>query len=91
MPTWTTTTMRTFLHSPFEQSAAGPSEILAFAAKAVSLPTRLLRAPVEALKRSRQQAQASAEFAALDSHVLADIGLRRAPAGHWQPVNGPCA
>ncbi len=82
--------MRTFLPSPFEQFSTGPADVLAFAAKAVGLPTRLLRAPVAALKRSRQEAQAQAEFAALDSHVLADIGLRRAPADHWQPVNGPC-
>lgn len=82
--------MRTFLHSPFEQFSTGPVDVLAFAAKAVSLPTRLLRAPVAALKRSRQEAQAHAEFSALDRHVLADIGLRRAPADHWQPVNGPC-
>ncbi len=82
--------MRTFLHSPFEQVSTGSADVLGFAAKAVSLPTRLLKAPVAALKRSRQEARAQAEFAALDSHVLADIGLRRAPADHWQPVNGPC-
>jgi uncharacterized protein YjiS (DUF1127 family) len=29
-------------------------------------------------------------LSALDSHLLADIGLRRAPADHWQPINTPC-
>jgi len=82
--------MRTFLHSPFAQFSTGSGDVLAVAAKALSLPTRLLGVPVAALKRSRQAARAQAEFAALNSHVLADIGLRRAPADHWQPVNGPC-
>jgi len=83
--------MRTFLQTPFESFSPRPADFLALAAKAaVSLPTRLLRAPVEAVKRSRQEAQARAEFAALDSRVLADIGLRRAPAGKWRPLNGPC-
>ncbi len=82
--------MRTFLHSPFEQLSTAPADVLAFAAKALSLPARLLSAPVAALKRSRQEAQAQAEFAALNRHVLADIGLRRTPADHWHPVNGPC-
>lgn len=82
--------MRAFLPSSFEQFSAAPADVLALAAKAVSLPTWLVRAPVAALKRSRRQAQAQAEFAALDRHVLADIGLRRAPADRSQPVNGPC-
>ena len=83
--------MRSFLQTPFEQFSPRPADFVALAAKAaISLPTRLLRAPVEAMKRSRREAQAQAAFAALDSHVLSDIGLRRTPADHWQPVNGPC-
>jgi uncharacterized protein YjiS (DUF1127 family) len=82
--------MRTFLHTPFESFSTSSADVLTLAARAVSLPTRLLRAPVEAVKRSRREALARAEFAALDSRMLADIGLRRAPAGKWRPLNGPC-
>ena len=82
--------MRTFLHTPFEQFQANPSDVLAFAARAASLPTRLLRAPIAALNRRRQSGQAQAELAALDDHLLADIGLRRAPGDRLQPVNTPC-
>lgn len=82
--------MRTFLRTPFEQLSPSPGDVATLAAKAISLPTRLLRAPVAALSRSRKQARAQADFAQLNDRVLADIGLRRAPADHWQPLNGPC-
>jgi uncharacterized protein YjiS (DUF1127 family) len=82
--------MRTFLHTPFDHIPARPGDALGLAARIASLPSRLLRAPVEALDRRRRERQADAELSALDSHLLADIGLRRAPADHWQPINTSC-
>jgi len=82
--------MRTFIPTNFEQFSTSSASVRNLAEKALGLPTRLLRAPVEALNRQRKQALARAEFAALDSHLLADIGLRRAPIGQLRPVNTPC-
>jgi uncharacterized protein YjiS (DUF1127 family) len=67
-----------------------PSGALVLAARILSWPTRLLRAPVDALQRQRTQARAEAALAALDDRLLADIGLRRTPGDHWHSLNGPC-
>lgn len=67
-----------------------PANVVELATKVLSWPTRLVRAPLEALGRQRQQARLEAETAALDDRVLADIGVRRAPGDRWQRLDGPC-
>lgn len=82
--------MRTPMHTTFDHRSSRSPELLAFVARAVSWPTRFLRTSVETLNRRREQARLQAELAALDDHLLTDIGLRRAPADRWDAVNGPC-
>ncbi len=66
------------------------SDVLTVASRALSWPTRSLRAAVEGLNRRRERARLDAELAALDDRLLADIGLRRGPADRWDALNGPC-
>ena len=82
--------MRTTMHITFDRISYRSPALLALAAKAATWPARLVRAPLEALNRRREQARLEAELAALDRRLLADIGLRRAPADQWQAVDSPC-
>jgi uncharacterized protein YjiS (DUF1127 family) len=82
--------MRTPMHTTFDHLPTRSPDFVAYAARAVSWPTRLLRAPFEALNRRRKEARLQAELAALDDRLLADIGLRRVPADRWDALNGPC-
>ncbi len=77
-------------HITLDHPSSQPADIRSLATKAITWPARLLRAPVDALNRRREAARAHAELAALDDRLLADIGLRRAPADQLQAINGPC-
>lgn len=81
--------MRTTMHITFDRISYRSPALLALA-KAATWPARLVRAPLDALNRRREQARLEAELAALDGRLLADIGLRRAPADQWQAVDSPC-
>lgn len=78
------------IHTTSDRLPARSGDVLTLAARAISWPARLLRAPVEALNRHRVEARAVAELAALDDRLLADIGFRRGPADHWSRLDGPC-
>lgn len=82
--------MRTAMHTTLVHLSTRSPDVLTSVAKVVSWPSRLVRSAFAALNRSREEARLQAELAVLDDRLLADIGLRRAPADRWDAVNGPC-
>ena len=66
------------------------ADVLTLAARAISWPTRSVRAALDGLNRRRERARLRAELTALNDRLLADIGLRRGPADHWHAVNSSC-
>jgi uncharacterized protein YjiS (DUF1127 family) len=74
-----------------------PADILepqaGFARRVLGGPWQLLQAPVQALNRRFAAAREEAELAALDDHLLHDLGLKRSLIDHTPCVRvdaAPC-
>lgn len=74
----------------FDQLFPSSTSIRDLAAKTLEWPRHLLRAPVEALNRRRDEARLTADLAALDDHVLADLGLQRSLVDRSRFLNSRC-
>ena len=71
------------------QFSVRSSSLREAAAKIFGTPWQLLRAAHEAAGRRRETARLRAEVAALDQHVLTDIGLRRSLVDRSQLLRPP--
>ncbi len=73
----------------FAQFSARSSSLRDAAAKVFGTPWQLLRAAHDATTRRRETARQRADIAALDAHLLRDIGLRRSLVDRSQLLRPP--
>jgi len=77
-------------HPAFGRLLPATTSLRDIAARTLDWPRQLLRAPVDALNRHRDEARLAADLAALDQHVLADLGLHRSLVDRSHFLAGRC-